>query len=324
MKRKLIALLMAICCVTAGFAGCGDADGNDRSEKSTDKDRSEKSTDNDKSEKSTDNDISLKNIFGGGSGISVVTVEGEKYDLSDDFQKVVGKMAENGLYPVDDLKGVVYDEDGKWLKEWNSSDYTDSAIDISVMELPRGSESAIIYDKYTFGGYYDCTFETSDGITQDSDEDDLKELEGYVPYKNIVNVDSEACIALYVDGKIVDLEEYREEYEEWLKDAKEEGVKNAMNERVDVNYTATCCQVSRYLSLNVELETAMEEVPYFENDMLLVFAVQEACEKLVAGKIDSFDTVRYACVLPQGIMFEFVHYFYDENWDYNKFRKEEQ
>lgn len=303
MKRKLIALLMAICCVAAGLAGCGDDGGNDRSEKSTDK------------------DISLKNIFGGGSEISVVTIEGEKYDLSEDFQKVVRKMAKNGLYPVDIRSYYVYDEDGKYSKKSNSSDFQDSAIRFIVGEMPLVNNielCSIIYDVYEFGARFDCTFETPDGITQDSDEDDLKELEGYVPYRGIVRSDVKACIALYVDGKIVDLEEYRDEYEAWLKDAKEEGFENAMHERVDGKHIPKFSPIR-----SVDIETAMEIETYFENDMLLVFAVQEACEKLEAKKIDSFDIVRYAYE-PEGMMVEFGHYFYDENWDYNKFRQEEQ
>lgn len=321
MKRKIIALVMAIC-VAVGAAGCGDAAENDGSIRN---DRNAEDDGRFENGGSAGNGESTENGGSKGSGISIITIDGEKYDLSDDFQKVVGKMVKNGLQPIDDTMAPLrtYDEDGKYSKAWDFSDYTDSTILVLGRERPimlNTEICSIIVDRYIFTGKYNCIFETADGITQDSDEDDLKELEGYVPYRGIIQVKSEGCRALYVDGKIVDLEEYRDEYEAWLKDAEEEGTASASKNRLDAKHYPSYSRMQEICSLD-SIERCIE-LPYLEEEMLLTFAVQEACEKLEAKKIKSFDIVHYSYE-PEGMMVEFEHYYYDENWDSSKFRREE-
>ena len=66
---------------------------------------------------------------------SIITMEGQKYDLSEDFQKVVGKMAEDGI-KVSRASGTyqLYDEDGKYIN--GSSGFMDGA-DIFAEERDR-------------------------------------------------------------------------------------------------------------------------------------------------------------------------------------------
>lgn len=321
MKRKIIALVMAIC-VAVGAAGCGDAAENGGSIRN---DRNAEDDGRIENGGSAGNGESTENGGSKGSGISIITIDGEKYDLSGDFQKVVSKLVKNGLHPIEEARYYEYDEDGRYLKVWKPSDFTDSTVLVFARESSiitfNPEICPIIVDEYLFFEKYNCTFKTADGITQDSDEDDLKELEGYVPYRGIRDIDSEACIALYVDGKIVDLEEYRDEYEAWLKDAEEEGPKSASGKRLDAKYYPWGSRMQE-ICLFDSIESCRERVFDLEEEILLAFAVQEACEKLEAKKIKSFDIVHYGYE-PEGMAVQFYHYYYDENWDSSKFRREE-
>lgn len=321
MKKKIISLILAVC-MTLGLAACNNAPVNGAGNEAG----------KDEEGKEGDAGMGLNfDLFSGAdtdtnatSEIMTVTINGEKYDLSDEFQKVVGEMVKNGLQPIEPSQMIEYDENGKYLKVYKLSDYTDSITVIFARESSIISFNPeicpIIVDEYLFYEKYNCTFKTADGITQDSDEDDLKELEGYVPYRGIRGVRGEACIALYVDGKIVDLEEYRDEYEAWLKDAEEEGTASASKNRLDAKYYPLYSRMQEICSLD-SIERCIE-LPYLEEEMLLTFAMQEACEKLEAKEIESFDIVHYSYE-PEGMAVQFYHYYYDENWNSSKFRREE-
>ena len=74
-------------------------------------------------------------IFLGKKQPNLITVEGLKYDLSEDFQKVVGKMAEDGV-KVSRASGTYqfYDEDGKYI---NGSSGLMEGADIFAEERDR-------------------------------------------------------------------------------------------------------------------------------------------------------------------------------------------
>lgn len=56
-------------------------------------------------------------LFFGKKQPNIITVEGQKYDLSKDFQKVVGKMVEDDI-EIGRPSGSyqLYDEEGKYIK----------------------------------------------------------------------------------------------------------------------------------------------------------------------------------------------------------------
>lgn len=93
--------------------------------------------------------------------IAVITFDGEAYDLSEDFQNVVVKMTENGVKPIEMMRVVTYDEDGKW-KKWDWSSEAENVCYVMEMDiLHRGNamECPIIVDQYESYVDFGCTFE---------------------------------------------------------------------------------------------------------------------------------------------------------------------
>lgn len=316
MKKRIISLILAVC-MTLGLAACNNAP----------------VTGAGKDEEGKEGDAGLGlnfDLFSGAgtdtnatSEIMTVTINGEKYDLSDDFQKVVGEMVKNGLQPMNPQYMKIYDENGKYMNHRDTSDLQNAFYAWEVSYAPTLEFSTIIVDRYEFRNSWkhDYTFETVDGITQDSDADDLEVLEGYQPCRGLLDLKRDACRAIYVDGKIVDLEEYRDVYEEWLKEAEENGYSAAFEKYLTGLYANELILGFPYHTVNVE--DYAEQISYLEKNMLMAFAYQEAAEALEAGEIRSVDIIWYE-ENSEGLNVNYIHYYSDENWDRDKFRPEEQ
>ena len=250
---------------------------------------------------------------------SDLTIDGEKYDLSEEFQAVVGNMVENGIYVVDVRTSIAYDENGKYVnKNQEELDVSDIKCCVGEYKSTNMPDVHTICDMYELSYPDDCEFMTVDGVDQDFDDEDLEELEGYISIGGITNSNEESYIALYMDGKRVDLEEYRDTYEEWLEEAEKTDFQGASEKYLDLQHIPETYYLLTGNNVYSNLEFGKSDYPYFEEEMLFTFAEQEADKALEAGKIQSFEVVRYGYIGGE-MSFSYCYYFYDEDWDYKKF-----
>ena len=110
--------------------------------------------------------------------IATVTIDGDKYVLTGDFQEVVGSMVKKGLNVQEIVGYHIYDEEGKFsdAKIEKGVDYIRASEKVYYEEWKEGS---LINSEFCILGSQ-SDFESKWGVTSDSDEKDLKELEGFI------------------------------------------------------------------------------------------------------------------------------------------------
>ena len=255
---------------------------------------------------------------GGGSGATseamTVTIEGNQYDLSGDFKEVVGQMVQDNLvlrnpYSADISKLLTYDENGEGIGvEW--SEVEGSVIGVGFERPVKFGPSPVIWRN--FGFFRDTSYESTTGIDGNADWNELENLEGYTFYRG--NYSSGECVfyAFYVDGELVDLEEYRNELDAWKEEAESINPQAAF-----LKYFP---DVSYYMSINlfasdlarVHLLEALEDDELAEGYVLLAFAVMDAGHLLEEGKIESYSYIEYRYDEEDGVEVSYNHYYVDE------------
>lgn len=259
---------------------------------------------------------------GGGAGAAkakdnpmVVTIEGKQYDLTGDLQEVVGQMVKDGI--------VVYDSE---LNEGRSYWYYDENAQLTVSEesgqllakeypirlLFSDENIELIVSRYELSRK--VTFETVDGITEISTKEELESVENYTQL-------GAAYYALYMDGKMVDPEAFRDTLEEYL-DATEE---MSMSEATEQFFPQGRCmnyfdlQLYQLMTKNVYAgrdfrnRVEQEQQRHIETTLLFMLATEEAYRLLKEGEIETYDIIIYG----GGVSYE--HYSYDPDWDASKF-----
>lgn len=262
----------------------------------------------------------------GGKEISQVTMNGKKYNLSGDFQDVVGEMTKNGITVIDSLSMIVYDDDGKYGRKVTTQMIRDGLEDVcfanETLNVNPASDSKIVVASYQLRSAVISNFKTMDGITEESDADDIAKLEGYVPQRGILKVDGQTYAAVYIDGEKVDLEEYENEAEDWIDCASEKGAAFAMDKYFpDLRecIPANCKLLNSIYYVNqFQTNDFSDEKLFLQEELSIAFAAREAGEMLYDEEIDSFDIVVYEHT-GEEIWVYYYHYYYDENWDVKKF-----
>lgn len=280
------------------------------------------------------------------SKIATITLEGIEYDLSGDFQEVVGSMVADGIevrsYFLDHAMGLpypIYDEKGK-IYEVDSVNNKISHINakeekVVIMEGPLESfeeDVPLIVKTYWFDTDYN-DYVSSVGIDVDSGKDDLVQLverERFSERDRIIYYKNYTCGALYINGKVVDISQYEEDYEDWVKDFDKYGYEKAVEKNfpgVIYCYNASSLWQMDYLKFFNKFEELEEHVTENLNipvkqEILLSFALQDAGEMLEDDEIDSFVVVRYELEedyeeVP--ILMEYTEYYLDEQWSKEKF-----
>lgn len=257
----------------------------------------------------------------GGNSPCTITIEGKKYDLSDDFQDVVSEMVKNDISVVAMMRMMAYDEDGKFVQmDMNGiGEIRCYAEERPVVQMP---DNHIIVARYEIGtGEID--FKTAQGITDNSSSRTIRGLDGYVPQMGLYIKDDETYAAMYIDGKIVDLQDYEDVFEDWVEEAEDSGIVVAIKEYLPNSFYFPAS--SRFLSNNAlwqwDVDKLFEEKSYYiKEDLLIAFAAQEAGEMLEDGKIESYDIIFYEDRKGDEMIVSYYHYFYDEDWDMEKFR----
>ena len=296
MKKKLLTVLLTMCMV-AGLSACGNK----------------------------------------GHKFAEITIEGEKYNFSQDFETVVKALNENDVQVrsytrsryYDIMHPDVFDEDCKLVKAEERDDiflFADYApLEKYVSSAADWDAEDLVIKMYFF---YNSSAEyiTASGIEYDSDSDDLKDLKGYSKMDLLNNYKHTTYGALYVDGKIVDLEKYEDEFEEWKDYVDENGFMEAMEEYLpnrQYYYLSSCIFADMYKSRRgySELKDYCEATGMpLKNVMLTNFAMHDAGEKLEDGKIKSYALVRYEATDEDEVFMQYLEYSMDEDWDEDDYK----
>lgn len=276
---------------------------------------------------------------GGGSGTDhmTVTIEGNKYDLSGDFQKAVGAIAKDDIHVVSTMGQFEFDENG-YFQKYDMAAVREGKAIFAMEQLQIG----VINDepvREVVGQYYELStgnaeYKTADGITNESDADDAAALKGYVAQQGFRTLRNEAYAGFYVDGKIVDLKEYKDEYEKILADVEDGAVSSEIMS--EYFYGISMFLDTRFAKSNMsmvvfsDLQQAMdsddmssfeEQYPCFEEDMLLALAAMDAGEKLLDGDIESYTMIIYEYNEGDAMWTYFYDYHRDKDYDIHKFDK---
>lgn len=263
-----------------------------------------------------------------------ITIEGNSYDLSGDFQEVVGAMAADGLqvanYYMNLNNTYVFDEDGKMYldKDFDKEEPYLLALERYVNTVPQNDDlGPFIHKMYMLDT--NAEFESKLGFNSESEAEELEELNGFIKCTPIRNMKSDAYVALYVDGKRINLREYEESVEEWKDEFDgKRTFKEVTDEFIpDFYYPQTVCRlfVFDFVAFSRDFDELEERVKKngisLEEEMMLAFAMQEACEQLEEGEAESVVVVKVEVTEDDDVLMEYNEFYFDDDWDPNKFQK---
>lgn len=284
MKKRILSM-MIVACMMVGFSSCG-AKGND---------------------------------------FAKITIEGNNYDLSQNFEEVISAMAEDGLQVRSYLKAntsinpYIYNTECK-LEEAGEVDldtqfYAEYAP-VSNYYWAEMDDNGLVIKLYEIDGGIE--YMTNIGIGYESREENLKELKGYEKMDLFLKNKSATYGALYVDGKMVDLQEYLDEFEEWKNTLNENGFMKAMEKHLPhlrfYKHSSRIWADYFRMSHNYdELKAICEEqhIP-LDTVMLTNIAMHEAGKKLEAGEIKSYTLIRYEASGDGEMRMKYMEYSIDK------------
>lgn len=264
---------------------------------------------------------------------ATITIEGNTYDLSGDFQKVVGGMVENDLQVLNMHSTLFlpssFDEDGKLVTDADIDKeepfiYAVESCEILELDDAPGSFIRKVYWMDT-----NLEFQSKLGFDSDSSKKDIKELDGFMKTTPIRMMNSDTYVVLFVDGKAVDFTQYEEDFEDWKDMLDEEGYAKAYEEFfADGEYIKIVCRMFnadflRMCNTYDELKQRTEGTGILiEEEVHLALAMQEACELLENGETENVMMVRVEVTEEDGILMEYNEFYFDEDWDMYKFKND--
>lgn len=266
-----------------------------------------------------------------GEKAATFIIEDETYNLSGDFQDVVGSMVENDLqvaYYLFSLNDTyVFDEDGKC---YLSEDFDKDEPYIYAMErcensVPENDElGSFIRKIYMFDE--NVEFEAKLGFDSDSDKKEIKDLEGFMKCTQIIHKDNDTYVAMFVDGEMVDFEEYEEPFEEWKEEF--DGTKSFSDTLAkyfpENYYPQLVCRMfmADYLKMGRDYDEIMERAEdsgfLVKEEMILAFAMQDACELLEEGEAQKVVVIRIEISEDYSNILEYNEFFFDDDWEPEK------
>lgn len=261
-----------------------------------------------------------------GEKAATFIIEDETYNLSGDFQDVIGSMVKNDLQVRSVYNGslnmTLFDEDGKISDE--EADMSKELI--YATERCAYAEESIIQKMYMVD--INADYESKLGFDSDSEKKEIKELDGFMKCTAVRMIDNDTYVTMFVDDKQVDFSQYEESYEEWLEILDEDGYGEAFDEFFsDENYPKLVCRMfsADYLKTMKdydELKMFIDDTGILlEEEVLLALAMQEACELLVDEEAERIIVVRVEITEEDGTMVQYDEFYIDEDWKYEKFTK---
>ncbi len=263
-----------------------------------------------------------------------ITIEGQNYDLSGDFQEVVGSMVEDGLqvtyYLSNFIETHVFDEDGKRYldEEFDRDEPFIYAMERCESVVPENDDlGSFIHKIYMIDA--NAEFESKLGFSSESEKKEVKDLDGFMKTTPIKMMKNDAYVALCVDGEMVDFDEYEESFNEW-KDAFD-GTNSYKDVLVEffpkLYYPKMVCRMfaADFLSMARSYDEIMERAEdsgfMVKEEIMLAFAMQDACEQLEEGEAKSVVVVKVEVGEDDEVIMEYNEFYFDEDWDPDKFKK---
>ena len=252
----------------------------------------------------------------------IVKIDDISYDLSGDFQDVIGEMVENDLLVKDYRSMQPYDKKGRYRALKDGENKLDMGACLATQKPVFLHAPGIIESIYNFKEDY----ETVTGINDKSSVDAIKANDEYVKYRGMRRVNNEDYVAMYIDNKAVDINEYRDELRLILRDF---DVKNPADvERMKELYFSDMESIPSILCFSDILSMLSKDDFLKENNgknlyvdisLSIALAANDAAEKLRDGDIDSY-SILYHEINEEYTETEYRVYTYDEDWDVEKFR----
>ncbi len=262
-----------------------------------------------------------------------ITIEGKTYDLSGDFQEVVGAMAEDDLQVAygpygGGLDTYVYDEDGK-LSPAEDFDRDEPYLFAYERQVPfvleEDDSDCFIQRVYMLDKSVE--FESKLGITSESEKKEIKDLDGFMKATHIKYRNSDTYVALFVDGKMVDFDDYEENFEEWKDTLDDEGFAKAYEECFSNAYCIRLvCRLfnADFVKLSNsydELEDSVKQQGIsLKEEIILAFAMSDACELLEDEEAESIVVVKAEITEDDEVIMEYNEFYFDDDWDADKFK----
>lgn len=262
-----------------------------------------------------------------GKKAATVTIEGETYDLSGDFQEVVISMVQDGLNVGERLRYNVYDEEGMFNQEGVQRDVDYLWADERVY-AKDWNNGTLLYNIFCVeGNKFD--FESKMGITSDSRKKEIRELEGFVHsdmYKMIGGVvaGNEHRDALFVNGDMVDLSEYDDDYEEWVEYVKEKGIYAGVNDPYMIGdgfyYIIHAYEHYGITDIDAFIEEYDKYDETFKDTVVLQLALNDAITGMENGEVDSCSILSFGLTNDEeDIVMCYINYHFDADYDDMKY-----
>ncbi len=263
---------------------------------------------------------------------SVVTVRGTNVNLSKDFADSVSvfneqEVAVYSMYGI--FKQYFVDENGNLVQKEidNSFEYMvygedqplpKRAVYFSFADEKNNAEKEILMQK-TFAFRDTSEYQSFEGIHNGSSLKDVDALGGYMKCFAFFGYHNECRGALYVDGKRVDLSDYKDKFEDWRNSFEQNGLRASIEKEfseLQYSYFAVGPLISdRALVCSDydELVALCEEMHYpLEESIIMAYALQDAGDKLAAGKIDSYSIIRYEEMPDYGMIMIYDEFYFEK------------
>lgn len=273
-------------------------------------------------------------LFSGCGDINphVIEIDGITYDLTGDFQDVVGDMVEDDVIVANMYNLRYYDEDGCFTKSGGDNKLllNEESLPVCFVDqrLTTTLNSEIVVSKY----YLKDVFETAHGINEDSKKSAIKSLDDFRKYKGLINSNNKSYLCMYMDDKIIDLDKYEDKLEEIINEMGTNELidwKKIIKEFFpDITARPEICPIL-VTSYNVEPFQNENDINdnfgknYFWDVQLLIgLAAQDAASMLKDGDIDSYSLIIYDIEDDYNSVYYYI-YTYDDDWDNKKFMPKE-
>lgn len=258
-----------------------------------------------------------------GRKAATVTIEGETYDLSGDFQEVVVSMIQDGLNVGERSRYNVYDEEGMFNQEGVQRDVDYLWADERVY-AKNWNNGTLLYSTFCVeGNKFD--FESKLGITSASRKKEIRELEGFV-HADMFITDSgiENRQALFVDGDMVDLSEYDDDYEEWVEYVKEKGIYAGVNDPYMFGdgfyYIIHAYEHYGITDIDAFIEEYDKYDETFKDTVVLQLALNDAIEGMENEEVDSCAILSFGLTNDEkDIVMCYINFYYDADYDEFKY-----
>ncbi|MBR6666151.1 MAG: hypothetical protein IKL22_10615 [Lachnospiraceae bacterium] len=269
---------------------------------------------------------------------NIITVEGQKYDLSEDFQKVVGKMVEDDI-KVSRASGSyqLYDEDGKYIN--GSRGFTDGA-DIFAEERDRtgrfypdtaeeikDDHGNLISKVFYLYDMEDNEIISDFGIATADDIEDKLDTKTFIETDSPIQTRGDyAYTAVFVNGKPLDFSAYEEQLEEFKEyeyspEHNVGGIVLKFAPHYQAFSTRFYSDIYKTHQTYEQLEVSFERHSNsLDEELLILFALEDAYQQLEEEETESFMIISFGVEEDDEIVnMCYEEFYFDDDWDPKKF-----